>query len=142
MKAAKGRRSWRRGMKRKTLKTQENTKDRRHEKVRECAGRTPFCVFSFRRAYTLRQRSDMTQRLHAEAAPHKSAGHCKWAAHRLEILSICYLHNPAKSGREKAPDGRVASHSDGCVQGLGEDIPQQATRGNGRVRFLAFCKCV
>ena len=25
-------------MKRKTLKTQENTKDRRHEKVRECAG--------------------------------------------------------------------------------------------------------
>ena len=36
----------------KTLKTQENTKDRRHEKVRECAGRTPFCVFSFRRACT------------------------------------------------------------------------------------------
>ena len=26
--------------------------DRRHEKVRECAGRTPFCVFSFRRACT------------------------------------------------------------------------------------------
>ena len=25
-------------MKRKTLKTQENTTDRRHEKVRECAG--------------------------------------------------------------------------------------------------------
>ena len=26
--------------------------DRQNEKVRECAGRTPFCVFSFRRACT------------------------------------------------------------------------------------------
>ena len=42
----------RRGMKRKTLKTQENKTERRHEKVRECARRTPFCVFSFRRACT------------------------------------------------------------------------------------------
>lgn len=43
---------WRRGMKRKTLKTQENTTDIRHDIERECAGRTLFCVFSFRRAYT------------------------------------------------------------------------------------------
>ena len=34
-------------MKRKTLKTQENTKDRRHEKVRECARRTPFSYSIF-----------------------------------------------------------------------------------------------
>ena len=34
-------------MKRKTLKTQENTTDRRHEKVRECARRTPFSYSIF-----------------------------------------------------------------------------------------------
>ena len=28
----------------------------------------------------------------------------------------------------------------GCVLGLGEDTSQQAKRGNGHVRFLAFCK--
>ena len=33
-------------MKRKTLKTQENTTDRRHEKVRECAGELPPISFS------------------------------------------------------------------------------------------------
>ena len=33
-------------MKRKTLKTQENKTERRHDKARECARRTPFCVCS------------------------------------------------------------------------------------------------
>ena len=34
-------------MKRKTLKTQENKTERRHEKVRECARRTPFSYSFF-----------------------------------------------------------------------------------------------
>ena len=37
---------------------------------------------------------------------------------------------------------RAAIRFSGCVLGLGEDTPQQAKRGNGTCRFLAFCKCV
>ena len=55
-----------------------------------------------------------------------------------------------RSDRSRTRDNRpaykhrrcAAIRFSGCVLGLGADTPQQAKRGNGTCRFLAFCKCV